>query len=410
MSATKTNKFSRFTSIILTVAMLMSVFPLGAFSAMAAESSKPFTVTVKDGTDQPVKDADVKITAAGVEIETHQTDVGGKAEFNLSEGTEYQYEVSKLGYKTETGTVELDSGNVDVTLTEKTKVKVSGQVLDLTDTALSGTTVRLSGYGEEKSTETDDGGAFSFSDVYAGETYTLTATLAEYKTTSISVIVADTESTGNTIKMPKKDTEVLAFESEKFTVKFGQKVAYKATAGSGEADEYKSSEVSVATVDNSGNITTVGVGQTTITATKSESENYLKSEATYQLTVELGEQGELQWSMTVPDDLTWEDTFTNTVTGGISSGEVTYSTEDTEVANVDPVTGEVTFHKPGTATITATKAADEHYAAKTATYSITVGKAKQKELTFNDARPNAIFFGDEFANKATGGTVEGTIT
>ena len=129
MSATKTNKFCRFTAVILTVAMLMSLFPLGAFSAMAAESSKPFTVTVKDEASTPIKDADVKITAAGVEIETSKTGDGGKAEFTLSDGTEYQYEVSKFGYKTASGEVNIETGTAEVTLTEKNKVEVTGQVL-----------------------------------------------------------------------------------------------------------------------------------------------------------------------------------------------------------------------------------------------------------------------------------------
>ena len=411
MSATKTNKFSRFTAIILTVAMLVSVFPLGAFSAMAAESSKSFTVTVKDGTDQPVKDADVKITAAGTEIESQKTGDEGTAKFDLSEGTEYQYEVSKLGYKTATGPVDLESGSAEVELIEKSKVKVSGQVLDQDSAPLAGASVELSGYGDKKTTTTVDGGTFSFDEVYAGETYTLTATLATYKTTSISVTVADTESTGNMIKMPKKDTEVLTFESTEFTVKYGQTVTNVATASSGTADHYESLAPEVAQVDESGKITPVGVGQAEIKATKYESENYLQSEASYQLTVELGEQGELQWSMTVPDNLTWQDTFTNTVTGGIGSGKVTYSTEDTEIAEVNAETGEVTFRKPGTATITATKAADEHYAEKTATYMITVGKAKQDPLTFEKGNtPSAIYYGDAFANKATGGTVEGKIS
>lgn len=406
--STKTNSFSRLMAVVLTVVMLVSMLPFSAFSVLAADA-KSFTVTVTDGAS-PIQDADVKITAAGVEIETQKTGDGGIAEFNLSDGTEYQYEVSKLGYKTETGTVELDVGSVDITLTEKNKVKVSGQVLDQDATPLVGASVELSGYGDEKTTKTSDDGAFSFSDVYAGETYTLTATFAEYKTATVKVSVEETDSSGNTIQMTKKDTEILSFEQSELTVKYGQTVTNIATATSGTADHYESLAPEVAEVDESGKITPISVGQAEIKATKSESEDYLKSEAIYKLTVELGEQGELTWVKSVPKNLTWKDTFTNTVTGGNGDGEVTYSTEDTEIADVKPDTGEVTFKKPGTATITATKAADEHYAAKTATYSITVGKAAQDSLTFNEARPDAIYYGDKFVNKATGGTVEGTIT
>ena len=397
----KTNSFSRLMALLLTIAMIFTMLPLSALTGAAADL-KTFTVIVKDS-GSPLQDACVKITAASVEIDTQKTDASGEVSFSLSVGTEYQYEVSKHGYNTETDKVDLNSESMEVSLTAKEKITVSGKVLNQYNSPLESVSVQLTGYDEDRTIQSGVGGAFAFSDVYAGEEYQLTATLAGYKTANITV------SEDNTIRMTAKEKETLSFEKSELTVKYGQTVTNIATAPSGAADHYESLTPGIAQVDDSGKITTVSVGRAQIKATKSESENYLGSEATYWLTVELGEQADLKWDKTVPTDLTWTDTFTNTVTGGSGDGKVTYSTFDTEIAEVNSETGEVTFKKPGTAKITATKAADALYQEKTADYSITVGKAKQKELTFRDAIPDAIYYGDKFVNKATGGTVNGEI-
>ena len=67
--------------------------------------------------------------------------------------------------------------------------------------------------------------------------------------------------------------------------------------------------------------------------------------------------------------------FTKAITNtGKGSGAITYSSSDTSVAAVNVTTGAVTIVKVGTATITATKAADEVYAQTTASYTLTVTK------------------------------------
>lgn len=55
-------------------------------------------------------------------------------------------------------------------------------------------------------------------------------------------------------------------------------------------------------------------------------------------------------------------------------GKVTYASDNAEVAEVDAETGDVTVKGAGTATITATGTATEHFEAATASYTLTVNK------------------------------------
>ncbi len=55
-------------------------------------------------------------------------------------------------------------------------------------------------------------------------------------------------------------------------------------------------------------------------------------------------------------------------------GTVTFASDNAEVAEVDAETGDVTVKGPGTATITATGIATEHFEAATASYTLTVNK------------------------------------
>jgi uncharacterized repeat protein (TIGR02543 family) len=70
-----------------------------------------------------------------------------------------------------------------------------------------------------------------------------------------------------------------------------------------------------------------------------------------------------------------DDDFTVVATGEEAGSSVTYASDDTSVATVDPVSGEVTILKAGTAVITATASATTDYAVATDSYTLTVGKA-----------------------------------
>lgn len=67
--------------------------------------------------------------------------------------------------------------------------------------------------------------------------------------------------------------------------------------------------------------------------------------------------------------------FTNAATT-TGEGTITYSSDNTDVAEVDSETGLVTIKGAGTATITATASATEYYREGTGTYTLTVGKKR----------------------------------
>ena len=75
-------------------------------------------------------------------------------------------------------------------------------------------------------------------------------------------------------------------------------------------------------------------------------------------------------------EITIGDDFTAPVLGKAADydGIITYSSDNTEVAEVDAETGAVTVKGAGTATITATGTATEHFEAATALYTLTVNK------------------------------------
>lgn len=84
-------------------------------------------------------------------------------------------------------------------------------------------------------------------------------------------------------------------------------------------------------------------------------------------------------------------------------GEVTYSSDNTEVAEVDAATGAVTVNGTGTVTITASGTETEHYAAATASYTLTVNK-KASAVSFAESVVE-ITYGDNYNKQAA--TTEG---
>ncbi len=75
-----------------------------------------------------------------------------------------------------------------------------------------------------------------------------------------------------------------------------------------------------------------------------------------------------------------DTTFVNTASGGLGTGAITYVSSDPAVATVDATTGTVTVVGLGTATITATKAADAFVGAQ-ASYTLTVDSPQPLNLT-----------------------------
>ena len=109
-------------------------------------------------------------------------------------------------------------------------------------------------------------------------------------------------------------------------------------------------------------------------------------------------------------EITIGDDFTAPELGKAADydGTVTYSSDNTEVAEVDAETGAVTVKGAGTATITATGTATEHYAEATAFYTVTV---KKQASSVSFAEPVVeITYGDNYdKQKATAEGFSGDI-
>ena len=158
---------------------------------------------------------------------------------------------------------------------------------------------------------------------------------------------------------------------------FGDATFTNALTNTGDgAVSYASSNTTVANIDAAtGEVTIVGPGTATITATVTDGANYSYATptATYTLTVSKI-AGTISYATTSIAKTFGDAAFTNplTLTG---DGTVSYSTSNAAVAKVDATTGEVTITGDGTATITATvtDGATYTYATSTASYTITVG-------------------------------------
>ena len=136
--------------------------------------------------------------------------------------------------------------------------------------------------------------------------------------------------------------------------------------------DWKSSDLSVATVDGAGIVHAVADGTATITAKAGG------KTATCTVTVSK-KAASISYAETEIGKSVGDDAFTNELTQ-VGDGTVSYASDNTAVATVNATTGKVTIVGAGTATITATVADSDtySYATTTASYKLTVSQAVDK--------------------------------
>ena len=99
----------------------------------------------------------------------------------------------------------------------------------------------------------------------------------------------------------EKAEQTLSFEKDAVNTTYGKTFTNTLTHSKGDGEiTYVSSESTVATVDGSGNVTIVGAGTTTITATAAATTNYKEGSASYTLTVD---QATIYFEPTVKDKI-----------------------------------------------------------------------------------------------------------
>ena len=304
------------------------------------------------------------------------TSTYGSKSFSLSQQTAFLNFVITFEDGTATGTalsavVSNNSAAIctaDVTTVTESEKVVAKFVLPIAgSTTLSGATVKM---GDK------DAIAFGASQTLAGKVYNVAKTQAE-------TIIAVTS---------------VELDADEMTLKVGDEGQLQATVAPENAANksvtWSSSNESVATVEQNGKISAVGVGESTITVTTTDG----GKTATCKVIVNK-KAGAISYATTSINKTFGDANFTNELTK-TGDGTVTYSSSDTKVAEVNATTGEVTIMGKGEATITATVEDGDNYtyATKTASYKINVTAVKVPDPTINPS-DNYENDGDPLASK-----------
>jgi len=142
-----------------------------------------------------------------------------------------------------------------------------------------------------------------------------------------------------------------------------------------------SSDETVATVTNDGEISVLAVGETTLTASYEGDDSYDSQTVTCVLTVKANKtNAELAFS-SEEITITFGETFTAPTLSNPHDAPVVYSSNNTDVAEVDESTGAVTIKAAGTAKITAkVPSTDETYVGS-ASYTINVNEPAGTDIS-----------------------------
>lgn len=229
---------------------------------------------------------------------------------------------------------------------------------------------------------------------------------------SVQVAINETVVKSATKKMPFEANKIhslgkldynridreLAFSDVPTTAVVGGDFDEPELTGTTDGVKYRSSNTDVATVDEStGEVTLVGVGETTITASAPKTDALLAGEATYTLTVTKATRT-ISFSQ-APAEVTYGEDYAEPTLTVTPEASATYSvTKGDEAVTVNPSTGEVTINKAADVVeITATVEATDSYEKATASYTFKVNKAN-RTISFNEHEIE-ITYGDKFTGQ-----------
>lgn len=183
----------------------------------------------------------------------------------------------------------------------------------------------------------------------------------------------------------KQEQPLLYFAAPTQIMDFGEvPAANPLLGGAGDgAVSFTSSHPDIIDVNRqTGRLDIKTTGQSIITAVKAADANNFSAEASYTLIVNQAEQAPLVFASDALVQYIDETPTSNPVSGGSGPESTTFVSSDTNVVTVDSVSGALTFVDEGSATITATRGANDRYEAISASYTVTVLKYPQEPLVF----------------------------
>ena len=309
-------------------------------------------------------------------------------------------------------------------------------VADKSDNAVSGATVAyevtVDGVSSTQMTvETGDDGRVEISEI-ADIDFTAqptpvvklsaTITKADYKQ-SVITDKAVTSTTGNvnvTLKEKAVDAD-FGFANPNPVINYDQNntgFTNPLTKGNGNGNitfEIEGDKSDVASIDaTNGELTVNKAGTVTVTAKKAADENYKAAQASYTLTV----KDIIKFDDETPemdfDPEKKENTYTQKVTIGASSGVVKYKIEEStpsDAASIEESSGKVKIAKPGKIKVGADLTIGEKTVS--ASYILTVNKADQEDFAFDKSTPTTVTYSPDnkkYEIKTTGGKGDGKVT
>ena len=313
-------------------------------------------------------------------------------------------------------------------------------VVDKSDNAISGATVAYEvtvdgASSTQRTVETGADGRVEISEI-ADIDFTAqptpvvklsaTITKADYKQ-SVLTDTAVTSTTDNVnVKLEEKAVDAdFGFANPNPVINYDQNntgFTNPLTKGNGNGNitfEIEGGKSDVASIDaTTGELTINKTGTVTVTAKKAADENYKAAQASYTLTV----KDVIKFDDATPEldfDPEKENTYTQEVTIGASSGVVKYKIEEStpsDAASIEESSGKVTITKPGTIKVGADLTIGEGgNPGKTfsASYILTVNKANQTGFAFDKSTPTTVTYSpdnNKYEIKTTGGKGDGKVT
>lgn len=295
------------------------------------------------------------------------------------------------GLTTYSSTKEVASGNYLISRVTKTAPTFSLDITEKTLDAYSHETVDVA------LTTNTDGAITCESDdedvatvaLKSGNVYTITAKTEGTATITIrSAASATYKPASATVAITVEDNRAdagISFTDDEKEITWGDSFTGQALTNTNSvAVEWSSIDEAVATVDNTGAVTVLKAGTTTIKATFAGDATYKAAVASYTLTVNKANAG-LSYTTTDFDIMLNDDTFEAPALNNPNGLTVTYTSSNTDVATVNATTGELSYVATavGTAKITATFVANDWYKSGSANYTINIIDPTVKGTKYN---------------------------